>query len=109
MRSGSPLRGRRKTGDATSLIRDTEIEEILHQDADPIFIAAGINPKAVTLHIIGSNDLNAFVSGGQQMFVYAGLIMKAETPNQLIGVMAHEPATWPAATWCGRTRARKTP
>ncbi len=77
-------------GDSTSLIRDTEIEEILHQDADPIFIAAGINPRAVTLHIIGSNDLNAFVSGGQQMFVYAGLIMKAETPNQLIGVMAHE-------------------
>src|SRR5665213_2893302 len=56
-------------GDSTSLIRDTEIEEILHEDADPIFIAAGINPKAVTLHIIGSNDLQAFVSGGQQMFV----------------------------------------
>jgi predicted Zn-dependent protease len=76
--------------DQVSLLRDTEIEDILRQDADPIFIAAGINPKAVQLHIVGSNDLQAFVSGGQQMFVYAGLIMKAETPNQLIGVMAHE-------------------
>ncbi len=73
-----------------ALIRDTEIEEILHQDTDPIFIAAGIAPKAVQIHIIGSNDLNAFVSGGQQMFIFSGLIMKAETPNQLIGVVAHE-------------------
>ena len=73
-----------------ALIRDTEIEEILRQDTDPIFIAAGLNPKVVTIHVIGSNDLNAFVSGGQQMFIFSGLIMKTETPNQLIGVMAHE-------------------
>jgi predicted Zn-dependent protease len=73
-----------------SLIRDTEIEAILHQDADPILTAAGLNPKSVTIHIVGDNDLNAFVANGQNLFLNTGLIARTKTPNQLIGVMAHE-------------------
>ena len=73
-----------------SLIRDTEVEAILHKDADPIFRAAGIDPKAVTIYIVGDPDLNAFVSGGQNLFVFTGMITKTKTPNQLIGVIAHE-------------------
>jgi predicted Zn-dependent protease len=75
---------------AISIIRDTEIEEILHQDADPVFIAAGLDPKTVQIHLLGDPDMNAFVAGGQQLFVNYGLIIRAKTPNQLIGVMAHE-------------------
>jgi len=73
-----------------SLIRDTEVEAILHKDADPIFRAAGIDPKAVTIYIVGDEELNAFVSGGQNLFVFTGLIAKTKTPNQLTGVIAHE-------------------
>jgi predicted Zn-dependent protease len=73
-----------------SLIRDTEVEAILHKDADPIFRAAGIDPKAVTIYIVGDEDMNAFVSGGQNLFVFTGLIAKTKTPNQLTGVIAHE-------------------
>ena len=73
-----------------SLIRDTEIEEILREDTDPIFIAAGLEPKNVQVHIVGDKDLNAFVSGGQQMFLNSGLIMETKNPNQLVGVVAHE-------------------
>ncbi len=73
-----------------SLIRDTEIEAMLHEDIDPVLSAAGLDPKVVQLHIVGDNDLNAFVAGGQNMFVNTGLIVRTETPNQLIGVMAHE-------------------
>lgn len=73
-----------------SLIRDTEVEAILHKDADPIFRAAGIDPKAVTIYIVGDQDMNAFVSGGQNLFVFTGLIAKTKTPNQLTGVIAHE-------------------
>ncbi len=73
-----------------SLIRDTEIEAILHQDADPVFIAAGLDPKVVQIHIVGDTDLNAFVAGGQNLFVNTGLIVRTKTPNELIGVMAHE-------------------
>jgi predicted Zn-dependent protease len=73
-----------------SLIRDTEVEEILHKDADPLLRAAGIDPKAVTIYIVGDQELNAFVAGGQNLFLYTGLIAKTSTPNQLSGVMAHE-------------------
>ena len=73
-----------------ALIRDTEIEEILHQDADPIFTAAGINPKVVHIYIVGDKDINAFVAGGQNLFINMGLIVRTRNPNELIGVMAHE-------------------
>ncbi len=88
--SGTPRPALAQDDLSQSLIRDTEIEEILRQDTDPIFRAAGVEPKSVQLHLIGDKDLNAFVAGGQQMFIYSGLIMEAKTPNQLIGVIAHE-------------------
>ncbi len=75
---------------AVSIIRDTEIEEILHQDADPIFVAAGLDPKSVQIHIIGDKQLNAFSAGGEQLFLNTGLILETKTPNQLVGVIAHE-------------------
>ncbi len=73
-----------------SIIRDTEIEEILHEEADPIFVAAGLDPKAVQIHLVESNEVQAFSAGGQQVFIYTGLILQTKNPNQLIGVIAHE-------------------
>jgi predicted Zn-dependent protease len=73
-----------------SIIRDTEIEEILHEDADPIFVAAGLDPKSVQIHLIGDKELNAFSAGGLQLFINTGLIIETKTPNELTGVIAHE-------------------
>jgi predicted Zn-dependent protease len=73
-----------------SLIRDTEIEEILHEDADPIFAAAGLDPKNVRILIVGDKSLNAFATQGLQMGLNTGLILQTENPNQLRGVIAHE-------------------
>jgi predicted Zn-dependent protease len=75
---------------SVSIVRDTEIEAILHEDADPIFVAAGLDPKNVQIHLIGDRELNAFSAGGQQLFLNTGLIIETKTPNQLIGVIAHE-------------------
>jgi predicted Zn-dependent protease len=72
-----------------TLIRDTEIEEILHRDADPILRAAGINPSDVQIAIIGSKDLNAFAAP-RMMGINTGLILQTKTPNELQGVIAHE-------------------
>jgi predicted Zn-dependent protease len=77
-------------GPQMNLIRDTEIEAILHEDVDPIFTAAGISPKATHVYIIGDPDMQAFVAGGQNLFITTGLIVRTKNPNQLIGVMAHE-------------------
>jgi predicted Zn-dependent protease len=73
-----------------SIIRDTEVEEILHADADPIFVAAGLDPKNVQIHIVADTDMNAFSTAGQQVFLNTGLIMQTTTPNELTGVIAHE-------------------
>ncbi len=75
------------------LLSDTEMNEILHADADPVYAAAGLNPKSVKIFIVGDptrEGMNSWVEGGQNMFVTAGLIIQAKTPNQLTGVFAHE-------------------
>ncbi|HYD44289.1 MAG TPA: M48 family metalloprotease [Phenylobacterium sp.] len=73
-----------------SLIRDTEIEEILRKQSDPIFKAAGLNPADVRLLLIGDKELNAFAGQGQIMGLNTGLILETDTPNELNGVIAHE-------------------
>lgn len=78
-----------QSAEPETLIRDAEIEEILHKDADPIFRAAGIDPKGVQVVIIGSKDFNAFAAP-KIMAVFTGLILQTKNPNELQGVMAHE-------------------
>ena len=76
-------------GPGETLIRDTEIEEILHRDSAPIFKAAGIDPNGVQIVLVGSKEINAFAAPGV-MAVNTGLILQAKNPNELQGVMAHE-------------------
>lgn len=73
-----------------SFIRDTEIEVLLQQWCAPMFRAAGFNPESVKIILIDDDGLNAFTAGGQVIFVTTGLLMKAERPDEVIGVMAHE-------------------
>ncbi|MEE9271922.1 MAG: M48 family metalloprotease [Robiginitomaculum sp.] len=73
-----------------SLLRDTEIEETLRVFTDPLLKAAHLSTSSVNLYLVNDNSLNAFVTGGQNIFIHTGLILEAETPNQLKGVIAHE-------------------
>jgi predicted Zn-dependent protease len=73
-----------------SIIRDTEVEEILHQETDPVLVAAGLDPKAVRLILIGTKEINAETGAGPVIAVNTGLIEETRNPNELIGVMAHE-------------------
>lgn len=75
---------------AQSLIRDAKIEETLRVYTDPLLEAAGLAPADVRIFIVDDDSLNAFVAGGQNIFVHTGLILEADTPNELIGVLAHE-------------------
>lgn len=72
------------------LIRDAEIESIIHGYASPIFTAAGIDPESVDIYLVSDDALNAFVAGGLNLFLYTGLLMRMDKPNQIIGVIAHE-------------------
>lgn len=73
-----------------SLLRDEETERALKAMAKPIFVQAGLTPGTVRFILVNDNDLNAFVAGGQNIFIHTGLILATETPEELIGVIAHE-------------------
>ncbi|MBU6234758.1 MAG: M48 family metalloprotease [Alphaproteobacteria bacterium] len=76
--------------DGMTVIRDTEIEQTLRDWSTPVWRAAGLNPDNVKLVLVQSPDLNAFVAGGTNIFVFTGLIAAAKTPGEVIGVIAHE-------------------
>lgn len=72
------------------LIRDTEIENLLNDYAKPIFKAAGLGSGRVAMRIVRSDIFNAFVVDGRNVFIHTGALSQADTPNQVIGVIAHE-------------------
>jgi len=87
----APLRAASaQQGQRLNLIRDAEIENNIRTMVIPIWRAAGLDPNGVEIMLVQDNTLNAFVAGGQRIFINTGLIMRTETPNQLIGVLAHE-------------------
>lgn len=71
-------------------IRDAEVENTIRDFCTPIFQAAGLDPQAVRILLLNDSTLNAYVAGGQNIFIHTGLIMRSENPGQLIGVIAHE-------------------
>lgn len=75
---------------APTIIRDSELEAMIRTISTPIFEAAGLTDEAVHTYIVQDKSLNAFVAGGQNVFVNTGLVMAADNVNQLIGVIAHE-------------------
>ena len=76
--------------DAQGIIRDAETEALIREYAKPIFRAAGLGSQNIQIHIVNDRNFNAFVVDGHNMFMHAGTLMIAETPNQVIGVIAHE-------------------
>jgi predicted Zn-dependent protease len=71
-------------------IRDTEAEQLLRDYTRPILRVAGLEKQNIQVVIINESAFNAFVADGRRIFVNYGAIMQSETPNQLIGVLAHE-------------------
>jgi len=78
------------TAQARGIIRDAETEALIRDYAKPIFRAAGVGSQNIRIHIVNDRNFNAFVVDGHNMFMHAGALMIAETPNQVIGVIAHE-------------------
>ncbi len=73
-----------------NILRDTETERLLAEYTRPILRVAGLEKQNIQMVIINDPTFNAFVADGHRIFVNYGAILQAETPNQLIGVLAHE-------------------
>ena len=87
---GATPAGAHGAGGNPTILRDTEIERDIHTLAAPVWRAAGLAPEDVGVYLVDDDQINSFVAGGQQIFINSGLIERAKTPNQLIGVIAHE-------------------
>jgi predicted Zn-dependent protease len=75
---------------AEQVLRDTETENFLIEQTTPIFHAAGLAPASIHFVLIDDTTINAFVAGGQNIFIYSGLILRTENLDELLGVIAHE-------------------
>lgn len=75
---------------AQSILRDAETEALLQDMLDPLAEASGLGAGQVEVVLVGDNSINAFVAGGQRIFVHSGLINAADTANEVQGVLAHE-------------------
>jgi predicted Zn-dependent protease len=75
---------------AQSILRDAETEDLLQDLVDPLVEAAGMPKGAVDVVLINDPSINAFVAGGQRIYVHSGLINAATTANEVQGVLAHE-------------------
>ncbi len=75
---------------AQSILRDAETEQLLNDMAAPLVEAAGLEPGNVDIVLINDPSINAFVAGGQAIYIHSGLIDAADTANEVQGVIAHE-------------------
>lgn len=75
---------------ALSVINDTEVEKLLHKLITPIAVAADVPENRLKIHIVNDDDFNAFVTGGEDVFIYTGLLTRIKNPNALQAVVAHE-------------------
>lgn len=79
-----------QTAAAQSVLRDAETEALLRDMATPLVTAAGFNPRSVDIVLVNDSSVNAFVAGGQAVYINSGLINEAASANEVQGVIAHE-------------------
>ncbi len=75
---------------AFTVIRDSEVEFVIREISTPIFKVAGLDSNAIRVYVIQSDEMNAFVMGGQNIFITTGMLAYSENPDVIIGVIAHE-------------------
>ena len=78
------------SANGATLINDTEIEKQITEIIKPVAIAAKIPENRLKIYIVRDDDFNAFVRGGEDIFVYTGLLKQIKNPNALRAVIAHE-------------------
>jgi predicted Zn-dependent protease len=75
---------------AQSILRDAETESLFKDMSRPMIVAAGLSPANVQVVLIQDDSINAFVAGGQIVYIHSGLIQAADNANEVQGVIAHE-------------------
>lgn len=85
----TPLSAAQAQSRSVPIVRDAEIEALVTDYASPILGAAGLKRRNIETILVNSQSFNAFVDG-RRIFINTGALMQSETPNEIIGVIAHE-------------------
>ena len=88
--SARPAKAQDSSTRGMPVIRDTEIEQLMRDYAQPILKAANLTKQNVRVVVLNDRSFNAFVMDGRHIFINAGALFDAKTPNEVIGVLAHE-------------------
>ena len=88
--AGAPAHAQQSHQSGPPIIRDAEIEQLLREYSLPLLKAAGLAQQNIQVVIINDRSFNAFVADGHRIFINSGALMQAKTPNEVIGVLAHE-------------------
>jgi predicted Zn-dependent protease len=72
------------------VLRDTETEALFKDMSRPLIVAGKLDPNSVNVVLLNDQEINAFVSQGQTVYLQSGLIQAADNVNQVQGVVAHE-------------------
>ncbi|MDG7057039.1 MAG: M48 family metalloprotease [Wolbachia endosymbiont of Penenirmus auritus] len=75
---------------SVNVIRDSEVEAVVKELAQPLFSAAGIDSDRIKVFIISDNSINAFVIDNNSIFIHLGLLQHSTEPYILLGILAHE-------------------
>ena len=71
------------------LIRDTEVETIFQDAVQRMAEEAGF-ADGIKIRVIVDPSYNAFVIGGQTVYIHTGLLLSARSAEEILGVIAHE-------------------
>ncbi len=71
-------------------VTDPAVTKPVQDVLDRVLRAAGEQPYTFTLHVVEAPEVNAMAAPGGQVIVFTGLLDKAESPEELAGVLGHE-------------------
>ena len=74
---------------AATMVRDSEMENIIIEAVNPIVKVSGATGK-INLFFIQDPQVNAFTPGGNDIYIFTGLISKFHDVDIIQGVVAHE-------------------
>ena len=72
---------------AQSILRDAETEALFQDMGKPLVDAAGLGKGNVDIVLINDSSINAFVAGGQAIYIHSGLINAAANVDEVQGVV----------------------
>tara|TARA_B100000401_G_C52814108_1_gene725757 strand:- start:3549 stop:4895 length:1347 start_codon:yes stop_codon:yes gene_type:complete len=75
---------------ALEIVRDTELEQFTNDIVDNLLTSSDLKAKDLNIYFVKSDQVNAFVTGGKNIFINTETIIQATDYREFAAVIAHE-------------------